>query len=262
MFKVLWVLFLLFCFPVLSNFSGNLSHGEELVWKNAEAHAKAIARNEATDRIIAVERAAAEIDARTNLEALTRNVFVQFKISLANAKTANEAVGSAGKVRAMSNLIDSAESAHEALVNATEAARSYELLFNRPAIPHSAAYWDAWLAKDHKAIENLRSDLHNQLTLLLNEVTANIRAEEIRASTVSPPRTKKNREVVQRSVSRISEDSRVSVSSTRRATPDELRQAQKMSAQLTARGIGITPAQALALIWTEQDLCGTSRDCE
>lgn len=54
----------------------------------------------------------------------------------------------------------------------------------------------------------------------------------------------------------------VRVPKTRRATPSELEQAQKMSAELTARGIGITPAQALALIWTEKDLCGTSKNCE
>lgn len=262
MFRALWRLSLLFWFFVLSNLSAKLSNAEEFVWKSAEAHAEAIARSKATDRINAVEIATAEIDARTNLETLTRSVTVRFKAYLANAKTANKTVRSAEKVRAMSNWIDTAESAHEALVDVAEAARSYELLFNRPALPYSAAYWDAWLVKDQEAMEILNSELHSKLTLLIDEVTAIARAEQIKASTVSPPRATKGRDVVQRSAGKISEEARVSISSTRRPTVDELRQAQKMSDQLTARGIGITPAQALALIWTEQDLCGKSKDCE
>ena len=49
--------------------------------------------------------------------------------------------------------------------------------------------------------------------------------------------------------------------SSRIATPAEIEQAKQMSSELSARGINISPAQALGLIWTERDLCGNRKDC-
>lgn len=44
-------------------------------------------------------------------------------------------------------------------------------------------------------------------------------------------------------------------------TAGEMERAKRISDDMHAKGIGITPAQALGLMRTEKELCGNSSDC-
>lgn len=262
MLRALWRLSLLFWFFVFSNLSAKLSNAEEFVWKSAEAHAEAIARNKATDRMIAVEISAAEIDAESEINALVQIVDLRWKAYVSDANIAYGKDRTWLKVQAMWSMLNNAKALHEALVNAANAAQAYERDFKHQATKYSAAFLNSWVVKNEEAMETLESDLKEQWGRLQNELRIYAQNEKKKDPAFSRSRGKSSKGVVQGNADKILVERSVADQGARRATPDELRQAQIMSAQLTARGIGITPAQALALIWTEQDLCGTSRDCE
>ena len=120
--------------------------------------------------MIAVERAAAEIDAQSEINALVQIVDFRWKKYVSDANIAYGKDRTWLKVQAMWSMLNNANALHEALVNAADAAQAYERDFKHQATKYSAAFLNSWVVKNEQAMETLESDLKEQWGRLQNEL--------------------------------------------------------------------------------------------